>query len=326
MIPVKVNFVVDCSDSALKEYVNMNDKDAATIFVRGDLNWCLQSYSILSKRKNIPVSCSNRLYKDCINVIHSDTLLTLKGISTHFLVCVRADYPKRLWAHYHLVQNKDQLSSKSSYIPHWVQPGLIKKNKSAEDIFTVAYAGQPFNGNMAGTPDTWKRLLEPHQIKFITLSQGEWHDLSSVDVLIGIRSFDKKEYSTKPPTKLFNAWHAGIPLIGGNDSAYKQVGTPGEDYLIATSPSEALNMILKLRDDKELYKMITGNGAKKAAYYTEEKIAEWWEKILVGPIMGRYQQWKKRQVYERLWFKIKLALAIPEQKSKQMIKKLLKSF
>jgi hypothetical protein len=251
--------------------------------------------------------------------------LILKGISTHFIVCVRADYPKRLWAHYHLVQNKNQLSSKSSYIPHWVQPGLVKQNKYRSNVFTVAYAGQPSNGNMAGTPDTWKRLLEPYQIKFITLSNGKWHDLSSVDVLIGIRSFDKKEYNTKPPTKLFNAWHAGIPLIAGNDSAYKQVGTPGEDYLIATSPSEALNTILELRNNKELYRRITENGAKKALNYSEEKIAECWEKILVGPVMGRYQQWKKRQIFERLWFKIKLAMSIPEQKSKQMIKRFLKA-
>jgi hypothetical protein len=325
MIPVKVNFVVDCSDSALKEYVNMSNDNAPAIFVRGDLNWCLQSFLILSKRNNIPVSCSNRLFKDCINIIHSDTLLILKGVSTHFIVCVRADYPKRLWAHYHLVQNRNQVSLKSSYVPHWVQPGLLKRNKERTDVFTVAYAGQPSNGNMAGTPDTWKRLLEPYQIRFITLSNGEWHDLTSVDVLIGIRSFDKKEYNTKPPTKLFNAWHAGIPLIAGNDSAYKQVGTPGVDYLIATSPSEALNLILALRDDKQLYCGITVNGAKKAAYYSEEKIAEWWEKVLAGPVLSRYHQWKKRQVYERLWFKIKLAMSIPEQKSKQMIKRFLKA-
>ncbi len=321
---VKVNFVIDCSDSTLAEYINLKNENASSTFVRGDLNWCLQSYLILRKRNKTPITCSNQLVKNCINIIHSDTLLILKGISSHFIVCVRADYPKRLWAHYHLVQNKNQVSSMAFYIPHWVQPNLIKRDTNKNSPFTVAYAGQPSNGNMAGTSDTWKRLLEPHNIRFEAINAGSWHDLSSVDVLVGIRSFDKKEYNTKPPTKLFNAWHAWIPFVGGNDSAYKQVGTPGGDYLIATTPDEVLTHILKLKSDPQFYNRIVNEGCKKASLYSEQEISLCWENLLGGPILQRYKKWQKRKIYERFWFKLKLGMALPEHRSKQFLKLILR--
>ena len=317
------NFVIDCSDSALNDYLKMPPEDAVRVFTRGDLNWCLQTYFILAKQNRVPVKCSNKLCDNSINLVHSDQLLRLKGRPSQFLVCVRADYPKRRWAHYHIVQNKKQLEANTSYVPHWVQPGLIKRDESRRGVTRVAYAGEIQNGNLAGSVSAWRELFRPHNIHFVVLEGGSWHDLKDIDVLIGIRSFSSQTYDTKPPTKLFSAWHANIPFIGGNDSAFVQVAKPGEDYLLAKTPEEAVAAVLKLRDDNDLYERLVETGKKKGLEYNESTIAEEWLNILTGPVMSRYEEWKGRPGYECRQFNLKQNIGITEHELKRAIKRLI---
>jgi hypothetical protein len=326
------NFVINDSDGEIEEYrkldsvsemVKKNTGLAAKVFAKGELTWCLQTFLNLSKIESLNLQCSNKLSEDCINIIHSDTLLNFRGNDNHFIVCVQADYPRRHWSHYHLVQNKNQLLVNTSYIPHWVQPGLIKRNPDRKDVKRVAYSGQTFNKNLAGTEDIWKKMLEPHGIEFITLSNDSWHDLSTIDILIGIRSFDTNPYNNKPPSKLFNAWHAGIPFIGGWDSAYRQVGVPGEDYLKVRTGQEALEAILNLKNDAGLYNKLVNNGTQKAQLYTQETITKIWEETLLNPVYQRYKTWKRRSSYERLRFHLISKYGLLEHVSKQVIKKLM---
>lgn len=318
------NFVIDCTDAALTKYLNMDGRDAASVFTKGDLNWCLQTYLILKKHNKIQVQCSNRLCDDAINIVHSDQLLTLKGTESQFLVCIRADYPKRRWAHYQIVQNKRQLEANTSFVPHWVQPGLVRRDEVRTGVKRVAYAGEIFNGNFAGSVDTWKELFRPHNIEFDILSPGSWHDLKDVDVLIGIRGFNSNTYDTKPPTKLFSAWHANIPFVGGADSAFTQVGSPGEDYLLVRTPAEAVEAVLRLRDDNDLYSKLVSKGKEKALEYNENTITAQWLEILTGPVLRRYELWKSRPLYERKQFSLKQTIGLSEHEIKQVIKKIYK--
>jgi hypothetical protein len=322
---MKINFVIDCTDDELNNYkrLNLNAPQPAGLFSRGDLSWCLQTYLILSKRKKFDLLLSNTLLENRINIIHSDQLLLLKGNNSHFIVCVRADYPKRRWAHYHLVQNKNQLSANSSFIPHWPQPGLIRRNPNRKEVLNVAYVGQIINGNLAGTVAEWKKLFKPYALNFILAEDGAWHDLSSTDILVGIRSFDKKQHNTKPPTKLFNAWHACIPFVGGYDSAFMQVGTPGDDYLLAGTPEETISAVLRLKNEPELYKKIVKNGLTKASLYNEKTIAETWENILNGPVLKRFHKWQSKKKFEKDRFQILLKAGIFEHQVKQIIKKII---
>src|SRR5215203_6070059 len=146
MMHVPINFVIDCSDDELIGYRNIDFHNHPSLFASGNFCWCLQTYLILSKRNNVSVQCSNRLVSNAVNLVHSDQLLRLKGKPNDFIVCIRADYPKRPWAQYHIVQNQNQISSYTSFIPHWVQPGLIKRNPSRKEVLRVAYSGQTFNG------------------------------------------------------------------------------------------------------------------------------------------------------------------------------------
>ena len=320
MTDTKFNFVIDCTDAELPTYTGMSLETQPAVSHRRDLCWCLQAYSILAERQKLPVVCSNCLLPDAINIVHSEQLLRLRGSKSDFIVCVQADYPKRRWAHYHLVQNEKQLDAGSSLVPLWIQPGLIKRDSERRGVHCVAYAGQVF-GNLAGDAQMWKSLLAPHGLEFVFLPEGAYHDLSSVDVLIGIRSFDTKPHNRKPPSKLINAWHARIPFIGGYDSAFRQVGQPEEDYLLATTPQQIVAAVLRLRDEAGLYEKLVRNGLKKSARYTTPTIASVWEDILTGPVRQRYRQWTAHPAFEQARFQALLALSLLEHGCKQAIKR-----
>jgi hypothetical protein len=317
------SFVLDCKDSELDYYLSLDpDKDFG-VFNKFDTEWCLQAYLRLKQRNNLSLICTNKLQTGVINVVHSSQLMEVRGSSDNFIVCIQADFPHRLWAHYHIVQNQNQKYPNSSVVPLWIQPGLIKRDTTRKGVKKVAYAGQIYNGNLAGSKEMYTNLFAAHGIDFTTLPSGACADLSDVDVLIGIRSFDTNSYDKKPPSKLINAWHAEIPFIGGYDSAFRQVGVPGEDYLLAKSPDEILAAVLKLRDDESLYNKLVENGKKKAPQYTQENIAKEWETILTEPVLRRYQKWLSKPLLERMRFSGFLNLGLAEHQTKQTVKRIL---
>jgi hypothetical protein len=327
MIDIPFNFVINCTDAELANYANIDVEKTSSVPIStyNDLCWCLQAYSILSKRTSLPVLCSNKLADDAINIVHSHQLLQLKGNVAKFIVCVQSDFPPRPMAHYHIVQNRNQLAANKSFLPLWIQPCLTKRHAERQGVLRVAYMGQTFNGNFAASEKVWQQYFDPFDIEFVVLSPESWHDLRTIDVLIALRSFDSNPHNSKPPSKLLNAWHAEIPFIGGYDSAYQQVGEPGEDYLVAQTPEQVVTNVLKLRDNQDLYLKLVENGKKKALQYCNEKIAEMWESVLTDQVLDRYIQWKARPLYERFRFVTMLKLALAQHQTKFLIKKVISS-
>jgi hypothetical protein len=325
MKKIVFNFIIDCSDEELHDFLALVEGQASPIYKRGDISWCLQTYKFLLKRSSLILSCSNHLKKECINLIHSQHLLKIRGSFSYFIVCIQADFPKRNWSHYHIVQNKHQITRNTSYITHWAQPGLIKRNHHRTGVKKVAYVGQIKKGklevsNLAGSIDEWKKLFKKYDIEFAAIDKSNWHDLADVDVLIGIRTFDKNPHNRKPPTKLLNSWQANIPFIGGHDSAFKQIGTPGEDYLIAETSEDVLKWVLRLKEDAAFYNKLVRNGLAKSKNYTEKIIITQWNNVLVGSITKRYKIWVDRPNYERLRSFFHLAVSFFIEITKKTLK------
>jgi hypothetical protein len=325
------NFVIDCSDEELIEFRQIDSLDqqqdlsTVTKILIGTWVWCLPAYIYLKSRGTLPVMLSNKYDERYINLVHSDVLVKMPGKSSEFIVCVQADFTYRGWAHFHLVQNRNQLVDNSAFVPLWVHPGLLGRATSRTGVHRVAYAGQTFNNNLAGTTDTWQELLSPYGIEFSAIANDAWHDLREVDVLVGVRTFDLQPHDKKPPSKLINAWHARIPFIGGHDSAYKQIGVPEEDYLLVETPKEVVQAIMRLRDDPQLYEKLVRNGTAKALQYTQESIISTWEKLLTGTILQRYEKWKSRRQMEDVRFVVMRIIGLQLHLAKKVVKKVLKA-
>lgn len=329
--PPVFNFLLDCPENEADRYGRFSDLDAMLdampdmlqlISSKGDMCWCLQTYLLLKNRPNLTVTCSARFSGGAINIVHSDQLLKLGYRPDAFLVCVRADFPRRRWAQHHLVQNRNQLTVASSYLPLWLQPRLIGRDPARTGVKTVAYVGETTNGNLAGDVEEWRRLFAQDGLDFHRIESGAWNDMSAVDVLVGLRRFPAGSYNGKPPSKLLNAWAAGIPFIGGHDSAYLQVGVPDEDYLRVASMDEALAAARMLRDNPDVYARLKANGSRKAQDFSRENLARRWEEILLGPVLCRHHQWlASAERYERMRSGLLYRIGMLEHHSKQVLKR-----
>jgi len=260
-------------------------------FINGPHSWCLTAY-ILLRQRGRPVTCGPQFQSGCINVAHVSSIEPFSFARNHFIVAVRADYTPRPLANLHLVQNKSQAGANSYWLPHWPQPGLIPRSPDRVGVKVVAYAGQ--NYYLAGGTSEWQRELSKHGLEFRMMPPDRWNDFSGVDVLVAIRSFDGYAYNRKPPTKLINAWHARVPLVAGNDSAYRQLGTPGKNYLVCNTLTEAVSRIVQLAREPAEYAYLVANGSDLAREYSRDKIAETWEGFLDSVAGPRYQEWVRK--------------------------------
>jgi hypothetical protein len=287
-----LNFLIPAeSDEELARFKAMDRDRDWRAFVAGPFNWSLQTYLALRNR-GLPLTCSRNLLRDRINIGHAAHVSTLRPVHS-FLVSLQADYRPCGWANVHVVQNKKQVRKHTQFwMPHWPQPGLIERSSTRRGVSTVAFAGLSYN--LAGNVADWSRELREIGCEFRLLGPSNWNDFSEVDVVIGIRNFDRRNHDTKPPTKLFSAWLAGAVAILGNDSAYGQVGVAGEDYLVANTLQDAVALIKRLRDDPPLFDQIVQHGKRKAQCFTSARITNRWIDLLAGPVQMTYHEWQHR--------------------------------
>jgi hypothetical protein len=293
------NFLIPASRASQVERLRDLDVDAhPEQLVDGLHAWSLQTFLIL-KKCGAAVALSDGVVPGAVNLGHAAQLSALKPRADAFLVSLQVDYPKCYWADLHVVQNQAQVrGGRTFWLPHWPQAGLIERDPARNDVQRVGFAGQPYY--LAGGPEAWTRELKRSGLAFTLLAQHEWHDFSSIDVLVAIRSFDRQPYNNKSPIKLINAWLAGVPLIAGHDSAFKQIGTPGEDYILVENFRQALDAIQRLREDREYYRRMVANGKAKAAAYTRDRTNGRWMEFLHNVALPRYFAWTKRGPAQRV--------------------------
>ena len=284
------NFIIpDTSDYSLEELRDGDVSDFWQLYCIGEFTWSLQTYHVL-KKLGMPLTLSHSLDPGAINLAHSNLLKGLPRRADCYCVSLQADYPHFPLAQYHIVQNHDQVSGKHSFAPCWPQIGQQSRDVNRTAVTRVAYQGAL--GFTDLDPDRINSDLQGEGITFELLDAASWKNLAEVDVLVGIRSFGKQKYKRKPPSKLINAWHAAIPFIGGWDSAYSQIGTPGKDYLRVASYEEMLRKIIELKNNPALYQRIVRAGQKRTEGYTFDTIIHLWQKPMEGEIAHDFEAWK----------------------------------
>jgi len=258
----------------------------------------MQTYLIL-KSEGIDVTCSTDFREQAINIAHFLQVEQADCHSNAFIVCLRVDYPRHPLANVHIVQNQSQAGKSAFWMPHWPPTDLVGRDPCRNKVVRVASMGIPWLS--AGKRMDWQSELLKHGFEFEYLvERGNWNDLRDVDVLLAIRSFDKNPHNGKPAWKLVNAWLARIPLIAGHDSAYKQIGVPGEDYLLANSLNAAVNAVCRLRDDPLYYQRIVQKGLNKSQFYSRDATVERWRKLIYEELAPRYVAWNSSRIRRSL--------------------------
>ncbi|MBE2179521.1 MAG: glycosyltransferase family 1 protein [Chthoniobacterales bacterium] len=215
-----------------------------------------------------------------------------------FLAAVVADGLPHPGAHVQILQNRRHaaLLPGSVYMPHWPQTNLIPRDSSrGEEFRNVCFFGDP--ANLAGelACDEWRAGLKNDLgLEFLVRAHDIWHDYRDIDAVIAIRDFSGNRQIHKPATKLYNAWLAGVPFIGGNDSAYLAEGNPGEDYLAAHSPAELMQHLQRLCADAPLRRKLAESGRIRALEFTQEATARRWCRLVEEELPARAAAWNAK--------------------------------
>jgi hypothetical protein len=284
--------------------------DVYQLAVRGVLRpgvaaWTVQTFQHL-RAAGLACELTDSIPTDGILIAHR------KSVPRDFVppagvlfVCLRADATFHPHAHLHVVQNRRALSSwfPSVYLPHWPQPGLIPRDAARGDTWeNAAYFGDPHSIAQEIQGPAWEEALRSLELKWHFVGPDQWHNFREVDVVVAIRGFDHHRHTHKPPTKLFNAWHAGVPVILGHESAYEAERKNAHDYLEVHTFSEVIAALRRLKDDPALRRAMAANGFERARETDPAAITARWREFLETTAVPAYEELRRAGKWQRpLW-------------------------
>ncbi|HYU34774.1 MAG TPA: glycosyltransferase [Thermoanaerobaculia bacterium] len=264
----------------------------------GERAWILQTWLLLY-RAGHPVELSGTAPGDGLVVFHprqKRLLLAQRSrLRDAVLVGTRADYRQPLIADFEILQNSFYADGRRRFwIPHWPQPGLVPRDPArGERIERIAFKGFAANLHPGFREPEWAGFLAREGIEWIEDALAyagrnrldlEWPDFRTVDLVVAVRPNQKTTRHSKPPTKLFNAWLAGVPALLGPESAYRELRRSALDYLEVASVAEAKEAVLRLRRDPGLYRAMVDNGLRRRVEFTPEALVPRWADLLFETI------------------------------------------
>lgn len=269
----------------------------------GSFDWTLQTYFRL-KDIHFPCELARRLPAEGILLAHKDFLdqIPRPGPST-LLICLKADRIPHAYAQLHVVQNpRDRVETvqkqmeQSIFIPHWIQSFLIPRDRTRENRFeNIGYIGSNLELDQKFQTISWEKDLKEQGFEWIMkTASAQWHDYHDIDALVAVRKCGAKsyEFNHKPATKLYNAWHTGIPAVLGSESAYQAERISEWDYIEANTPEAVLDALIRLRADSRLREQMVQNGKIRSEKCTNESILKNWTEFLTRVAPPIYAQWR----------------------------------
>ncbi|MBE9065999.1 glycosyltransferase family 1 protein [Leptolyngbya cf. ectocarpi LEGE 11479] len=283
-------------------------------FGLGIYAWTVQTYLKL-REAGVVCHLTSQFPDEGIILFHGNATrgATISPGPKRLLICLKAESPLYSQAQLHVVQNPHEASSGRHFMPHWPQPGLLPRLPERQDrLENIAFLGH--RDNLAAdllTPH-WQAQLQQRGLRWIPVVNTNpwnsaqsidtrWNDYQQIDAIVAVRRFSLScpGYRSKPATKLYNAWLAGVPAILGRELAYRAEGRVGVDYLEANSMDELLSCLDLLRQDVARRRHIVQQGRCQAAHYTPAAITQRWQQFLCEVAIPMYELWCNRPVWQR---------------------------
>jgi hypothetical protein len=220
-----------------------------------------------------------------------------------FFADIVADYVPHPGGHCHLVQNSLQARRIAAAVfqPHWPHPNLLPRDPARGERFErLAFFGDPANlAPELRTPEWTEQLRQRTGLDLAVVGADGWHDYREVDCVLAVRRFGREEFFHKPATKLYNAWLAGVPFVGGQDSAYRGDGHPGRNYLAAGSPGELVDALERLAKEPAVRGELVAAGRQAAQAFTREAVLARWRTLVEEILPGAAVRWGRDGVVSR---------------------------
>ncbi|OQW50279.1 MAG: hypothetical protein A4S09_00355 [Proteobacteria bacterium SG_bin7] len=286
-------------------------------YLTGEYAWILQTYLVL-KEKNVPCELVSKFPDKGIVVVHRSHIpKDYRPNNATLLVCVQADYSLHWWAQAHVVQNKAALKrnliwslrhlfppTRDTYIRHWPQPNLVPRSSERGNRFeNLAFFGTELNMDPYLRSNEWLGHIKNLGLNWLPkFDPKTWHDYNDVDCIVAVRSFSEKPKSWKPPTKLFNAWLAGAPIIVEPYSAYFEERRSENDFCVSKDPAELVDWVQKLKTSPTLREKFVNAGRSRVKDCSVDTIAQTWIDTLNGTWLPLLDKWQESPVHRNLFF------------------------
>lgn len=299
---MKVTFFLDEGDRI--EALRRLDPDRDwRDFQFGEHAWILQTYLRLA-RAGFPAELSATPPSEGIVVFHAKQARALRSqgrrLGNATLLGTRADNREPLIADFEVVQNGRFADGRRRFhIPHWPQPALIPRDPTrGATIRRIAFKGFAQNLHPDLRSPAWEGFLAGLGIEWLvdavpfagaaTDRQGiDWPDFREVDLLLAMRPPDRRLWTPKPATKLYNAWLAGVPALLGPEHAYREQRRSELDYLEVSTLDEAKAAVLRLVENPGLYQAMVENGLARSREITPEATLPRWIELLAETLPAR---------------------------------------
>lgn len=275
-------------------------------FVRGEGCWVLQTYLRL-KRRGLDAQLATAAPAEGLLLFHTKHRRTVAAAAAGrpdlVLVGIRADGSSPAIADLEILQNGCRADGRRRFfIPLWPQAGLVPRDPArGTELRNASFKGFSANLHPDLRTPAWTRFLEQQGItweadmvayagKATEESSLAWNDYSSVDLVIALRPTPRRLgrlrrlHSEKPATKLYNAWHAGVPAVLGPEVAFRELRRSPLDYLEVSSVAEARDAVRRLAGDPRLYRAMVDNGRERARECSFAAIEERWLEVLTEVI------------------------------------------
>lgn len=262
-------------------------------FQGGRNSWIAQGYLRLREgleRRGCHVRVASRIPSAGIAIAHRDDANDCRvERSGAFLVVVRADRAPVIACDLAIAQNGTQLRRGERFLPLWPQPGLRPRDaQRGHRIARLTYHGRPDRLPAWLADPRFLVALSARGVRFESIAKG-WGDYRGTDLVLAVRDDSPAMLATKPATKIYNAWLAGVPVLATAEPAYLEVRRSPLDFVEIASPEDVLAAIDRLRASPGLYQSMIANGREHAREYDIEAIRARWlglfdREILPAPV------------------------------------------
>jgi hypothetical protein len=262
-------------------------------FVGGRNSWIAQTYlrmRAVLRDRGWRVGAGGSFVHGAICLAHRDDANDFRSDAhASFLVVVRADRAPVVACDLALVQNGLAPTPRERFVPLWPQPGLNPRDAGRRGIRRIAYLGRTGAAPWWFRDGEFHRALNRRGVTF-DVRRDNWDDYRAVDVALASRDESATVLATKPATKLYNAWLAGVPMLAAPEPAYREARCSPIDFIEVSGARDVLQAIDLLRANPRLYEAMVANGRRRGAEFGVDAIRDRWTALLEREIVPAFER------------------------------------
>ncbi|NCQ86607.1 MAG: glycosyltransferase family 1 protein [Microcystis aeruginosa W13-18] len=261
----------------------------------GEASWIVQTF-LWMKQAELNVFLVEEPVANAICVAHCDLIRERFFAPNSFVVGIRADRPPLKMCEIEVVQNPKNLRHPNSvYINHWPQFQLLPRDSTRENrLERISFFGKSKYLDTVFQSAAFINDLKDMGVELNVCSHSDkWNNYRETDLVLAVRKSHPLFLDTKPASKLINAWRAGCVALLGQESAFRALGQPGQDYFEVNTPQEVIQIVDHLRQNPEVFETMRQRGKDRSQEFTFEKIQKEWIDLLTGPVTQSFLRWQK---------------------------------